>query len=205
MRQIKNFMKAKKPMWRCGECECITLKCWKENDTFCNCGTSSEGLGVEYVFKDWDGKVLKKWSIDEWATPTPPADPTREWYTFTWWEPEVGPLSADATYVAQYELIIVPVTAVTSDILNVDVIEWQSVTRTFTYLPANANDLTGITFVEDIDASYDWDISIEITSYENGVATVNITWIAAGPSGYFIYLNWTESGHSVNANVSSQV
>ena len=104
MRQLKNFMKAKKPMWRCGECECITLKCWKENDTFCNCGTSSEGLGVEYTFKDWDGTILKQWSIGEWATPKAPADPTREGYTFTWWEPEVGPLSKDTTYVAQYEL-----------------------------------------------------------------------------------------------------
>lgn len=104
MRQLKNFMKAKKPMWRCGECECITLKCWKENDTFCNCGTSSEGPGVEYTFKDWDGTILKQWSIGEWATPKAPADPTREGYTFTWWEPEVGPLSKDTTYVAQYEL-----------------------------------------------------------------------------------------------------
>ena len=40
MRQIKAFMKAKKPMWRCGECKCLTLQCWKENDEFCNCGES---------------------------------------------------------------------------------------------------------------------------------------------------------------------
>jgi hypothetical protein len=38
MRQLKNFMKAKKPMWNCGECKCITLQCWRENDEFCNCG-----------------------------------------------------------------------------------------------------------------------------------------------------------------------
>ena len=38
MRQVKAFMKAKKPMWRCGECKCITLQCWKENDELCNCG-----------------------------------------------------------------------------------------------------------------------------------------------------------------------
>lgn len=40
MRQVKAFMKAKKPMWRCGECKCITLQCRKENDEFCNCGES---------------------------------------------------------------------------------------------------------------------------------------------------------------------
>ena len=38
MRQLKNFMKAKKPMWRCGECKCLTLQCRKENDELCNCG-----------------------------------------------------------------------------------------------------------------------------------------------------------------------
>lgn len=107
MRQLKNFMKAKKPMWRCGECECVTLKCWRENDTFCNCGTSSEGLGVEYAFKNWNGAILKKWSIDEWATPKAPANPTREataeyTYTFAGWDPEVGPISEDTVYTATY-------------------------------------------------------------------------------------------------------
>lgn len=38
MRQLKNLMKAKKPMWRCGECKCVTLQCWRDNDEFCNCG-----------------------------------------------------------------------------------------------------------------------------------------------------------------------
>lgn len=107
MRQLKNLMKAKKPMWRCGECECITLKCWRDNDEFCNCGTSSEGLGVEYVFKNRNGTILKKWSIDEWATPKAPADPTREataeyTYTFAGWDPEVGPISEDTVYTATY-------------------------------------------------------------------------------------------------------
>lgn len=38
MRSLKTFMKAKKPMWRCGECKCVTLQCRRENDEFCNCG-----------------------------------------------------------------------------------------------------------------------------------------------------------------------
>lgn len=41
MRAIKNFMKAKKPMWRCGECKCITLACWRNSDEFCNCGDAT--------------------------------------------------------------------------------------------------------------------------------------------------------------------
>ena len=41
MRQLKNFMKAKKPMWRCGECKCLTLQCRKENDELCNCGENA--------------------------------------------------------------------------------------------------------------------------------------------------------------------
>jgi hypothetical protein len=41
MRQLKNLMKAKKPMWRCGECKCVTLQCWRNNDEFCNCGDAT--------------------------------------------------------------------------------------------------------------------------------------------------------------------
>lgn len=38
MRQIKNFMEAKRPMWNCNECKCITMQCWKESEAFCGCG-----------------------------------------------------------------------------------------------------------------------------------------------------------------------
>ena len=52
MRQLKQMMRARKAqmLW-CGPCECITLKCWRENDAYCNCG-------------------------DEWSQPTPPAPTT---------------------------------------------------------------------------------------------------------------------------------
>ena len=41
MRQIKKFMEAKRPMWNCNECKCVTIQCWKENDAFCGCGESA--------------------------------------------------------------------------------------------------------------------------------------------------------------------
>ena len=47
MRQLKNFMKAKSPMWRCGECKCVTLQCRRDNDEFCNCGSSTELMSWE--------------------------------------------------------------------------------------------------------------------------------------------------------------
>lgn len=49
MRQLKNFMKAKKPMWNCGECKCITLQCWRENDEYCDCGDYSAEENVTPV------------------------------------------------------------------------------------------------------------------------------------------------------------
>ena len=44
MRQIKNFMEAKRPMWNCNECKCITMQCWKESEAFCGCGEWWDGL-----------------------------------------------------------------------------------------------------------------------------------------------------------------
>ena len=52
MRAIKNFMRAKKPMWNCGECKCITLACWRNSDEFCNCGDATIGDMREYA-ENW--------------------------------------------------------------------------------------------------------------------------------------------------------
>lgn len=62
---------------------------------------------VSYTFKDYDWTVLKTWKVDEWQTPTPPEDPTREataqyTYTFAWWNPTVWPISKKTTYTATY-------------------------------------------------------------------------------------------------------
>ncbi len=62
---------------------------------------------VSYVFKDWDGTVLKSWKIAEGQTPTAPADPTRAataqyTYTFAGWNPTVWPISKRTVYTATY-------------------------------------------------------------------------------------------------------
>lgn len=51
MRQIKNFMEAKRPMWNCNECKCITMQCWKESEAFCGCGDNG-----------WGGWDLQPWN-----------------------------------------------------------------------------------------------------------------------------------------------
>ena len=66
-----------------------------------------EGDEVSYVFKDWDGTVLKTGKIEEWETPTAPADPTRAataqyTYTFAGWNPTVWPISKRTVYTATY-------------------------------------------------------------------------------------------------------
>lgn len=200
MRQLKNFMKAKKPMWRCGECECVTLKCWKENDAFCNCGTSSEGLGVEYVFKDWDGTVLKKWSIDEWATPKAPADPTREataeyTYTFAGWDPEVEPINEDTVYTATYTATVNEYTVTWIDwdgnTLDTDTLEygalpryeWATPTKTataqYTYTFSGwSPEITPVTWNATYTAQFDSIVNqytVSIASNDTSMGTVDVS------------------------------
>lgn len=65
------------------------------------------GDKVSYVFKDWDGTVLKEGKVNEWTKPTAPADPTRAataqyTYTFAWWNPEVAKITKKTIYTATY-------------------------------------------------------------------------------------------------------
>ena len=69
-----------------------------------NIGTMDSWIVATYTFYDYDEEtVLGTGTVKDWWTPTAPDDPTREWYTFTWWEPEVWPINEDTDYVAQYE------------------------------------------------------------------------------------------------------
>ena len=64
--------------------------------------TPEDWIKATYTFKDYDGTVLKTGTVDDWWTPVAPTDPTREWYTFDWWNPTVWPISKNTEYVAVY-------------------------------------------------------------------------------------------------------
>lgn len=53
-------------------------------------------------FLDWDGTVLKTESVTAGSNPTPPANPTREGYTFSGWSPTVGAANQNQDYTATY-------------------------------------------------------------------------------------------------------
>ncbi len=58
---------------------------------------------VTATFKDWDGtQIGSVQTIPSGSAPTAPANPTREGYTFTGWNPAVGAISSDTEYIAQY-------------------------------------------------------------------------------------------------------
>ena len=70
---------------------------------------------VSYVFKDWDGTVLKEGKVKEWTKPTAPADPTRTGYTFAWWNPAVAKITKKTTYTATYTINKYTITFVDDD------------------------------------------------------------------------------------------
>lgn len=66
---------------------------------------------ASYQFVDWDWTVLKSWKVDEWGTPTAPADPTRSataqyTYTFAWRSPAVWPIKKKTIYTATYTAVV---------------------------------------------------------------------------------------------------
>lgn len=103
-----------------------------------------------YQFVDWDGTVLKSWTVIEWWTPTAPADPTRpsteEYrYEFAWWEPAVGPITKRTTYTATYTATPIPeytVTIQSNDTTYGTVDESELTVREWTTLSAVSNVLT---------------------------------------------------------------
>lgn len=63
------------------------------------------------VFKDWDGTVLSNGNVEYGFAATPPANPTREGFTFTSWGPSVSGMNVnyitgEVVYTAQYEKYI---------------------------------------------------------------------------------------------------
>ena len=83
-------------------------------------GTFEDWLESTYQFVDYDGTVLKSWKVKDWETPVAPANPTREHYTFTGWNPTVWPISKNTTFIATYvwEPCTVSATASTGGIVS---------------------------------------------------------------------------------------
>lgn len=54
------------------------------------------------TFKDYDNSVISEQTLEYWASPVVPSDPTRSGYRFTGWSPSVATVTQDATYTAQY-------------------------------------------------------------------------------------------------------
>ena len=141
-------------------------------------GTFEDWLESTYQFVDYDSTVLKSWKVKDWETPVAPADPTREHYTFTGWNPTVWPISKNTTYSAMYIASAIPVTELDDWLIDgVDVVEWWTTTATMSYLPVNANDFSALTIAPDTESSYSWSATWVLTSYENWIATVTITWV----------------------------
>lgn len=129
---------------------------------------------VTYQFKDWDDEILKVGTVEKGQTPVAPTDlPERPGYRFTWWSPEVWPITQDTTFVAQY---VIPVASVSNIPDHIQAIKlWESSTYTFNYAPANANDFSNLNLVE-VCNCYDEPIITASVVYDNGVATVTASY-----------------------------
>lgn len=117
MRQIKNLMRAKKPMWRCGECKCVTLQAWRCADELCNCGDATIWDMREYAL-DWfatspllenvtdsDAVMADAQTIIDWAGEElrPFYNAAKEWKTFEAYVTE-NDLTVDESWACDDEL-----------------------------------------------------------------------------------------------------
>jgi len=83
---------------------------WASSNTYVGLGeveiTAREGV-VQYAvqYLDWDDTVLKTENVDSGGSVEPPADPSREGYTFDGWSGQSTNVTADTTIRALYTKI----------------------------------------------------------------------------------------------------
>lgn len=148
-------------------------------DTFepTNYGTPEDTFTATYAFYDYDEEtVLKSWTVEDYGTPVTPADPTRTWYTFTGWEPEVWPITKNVGYVAQYEI-----NEYTATITTTDDTMWT---------------------VDETEVTADYGTEI---SADNNVLTIWDTEITATAETWYEFVNWTVWGDSLPATLSADI
>lgn len=201
MRQLKNFMKAKKPMWNCGECKCITLQCWRDNDEFCNCGENvtpptpptpttytvsfscSPELGwttsiSELEVDGWTAIAYSwNWDIIIWDTEI--AAIPEDWYVFTFWSDENGnELPHEVTWnmavVANFYLVI-PIESITApDDSDVSTTVWEFAETYFHFSPVDATDVADRIVVTNNTGNAFWYISSYNANWE---CQIRIEWM----------------------------
>lgn len=125
-------------------------------------GTFEDWLESTYQFVDYDGTVLKSWKVKDGKTPTAPTDPTREHYTFTWWNPTVWPINKNTTYSAVYAIDTFSVT------ISVNDADYGSV---------NVSSLSNVPYGTAISAS-------------DNVLTIGETTITATASEWYQFSSW---------------
>lgn len=89
------------------EDELIVYDSLEETDIW----TFEDWLEASYTFKNYDETVLKTWKVKDGETPVAPADPTRAadaqyTYTFSGWNPALGPINKNTSFVAQYSTTV---------------------------------------------------------------------------------------------------
>ena len=169
--------------------------------------TVEDWIEAAYVFKDWDGTVLKSGKVKDWETPVAPTDPTREatvqyTYTFAWWNPTVWPITKSTEYVATYTATVNNYTVTIAvndntmwsvDVNSVTVPYWTEATADGNELTIGETTITATaeSWYEFVEWTNVWIITNDSTITANFQAVVPPT-----PTGQFsnAAMYWDEQG-----------
>ena len=97
-----------------------TNNCWNTLTDNCTITANFTRTKKLYLitFKNRDGTTLQTWMVEYWTTPTyngstPTKAATQQFtYTFAWWSPTITGVTETATYIAIYDTITNPYTAI---------------------------------------------------------------------------------------------